>query len=165
MGQTNRGVRRIDTLASVTRSTHDINPAVLILDYHVHILRLWHNRHSRCGSVDTSAALRLRNTLNTVNTALVFQLGIGSFSCDHSHDLLETADSVFIDTDQLHFPVLALRIVHIHTVQLSRKQSGLISARAGTDFQNDVLVIIGVLGKKKYLKFLLQRFDLLLCIG
>ena len=47
----------------------------------------------------------------------------------------------------------------IHAVDLRRKQSGFISAGAGPDLHDDILVIIGVLGQKQHLQGVLQLLD------
>ena len=99
--------------------------------------------------MNAAPALCLRHPLYPVNAAFIFQFGVGALSSDHGDHFLESADAVFIYIDDLHLPVAALRVVYIHAVKLCGKQGGLISPRAGPDLQDDVLVVIWVLGKKK----------------
>ena len=46
--------------------------------------------------------------------------------------------------------------MHIHSVHLSREQSGLVSAGTRPDLHDDILIVIGVLGKEKNAELLLQ---------
>ena len=156
MGQAHSGIRRIDTLAAVAGRAHHVDADIFLVDHDIHFLCLRHDRHGHSGCVDPSAALRLRHTLYTVHTALVFQPGVRSLSRDHEHALLETADAVFIQGDQLCLPVTAVRIVYIHAVDLSRKKGRLIAAGACPDLNDNILVIIRVFGKEKDLQLLLQ---------
>ena len=91
--------------------------------------------------------------------ALVLELGVSALACYHEHYLLETADSILVQADNLSLPALALCIAHIHTVQLGGKQSRLVSACACADFHHNVLVIVGILWKQENFQFLLQLFD------
>ena len=112
--------------------------------------------------MDPSAAFCLRNSLDTVHAAFVFQTGVSPLSCDHEHTLFETADPVFVERDHLCPPAPAVRIVHIHTVDLRGEKRRLVSARAPADLHDYVLIIVRVLGQKKDLQFLLQLFHALL---
>ncbi len=144
MGQADCGIGGVDTLSAVTGRTHDIDTAVIHIDLDIYILSLRHNCNGCRGGVDTSAGLRLRHTLHAMYTGLVLHLGISTFSGDHSLHLFESTDSILIEGNNFNLPVLALCIVYVHAVKLRRKQSGLITARTGTDLQHDVLVIIRI---------------------
>ena len=159
VGQAHGGVCGVYALAAVSGSAHHIDAAVVHVDLYVHILGLRHHRHRRCGGVNPPAGLRLRHPLHPVHAALVLQLGVGSLSVDHADHFLEAADAVLADAHHLHLPVLVLRVVHIHAVKLRRKQSRLVAAGAGADLQDNVLVIVGVLGEKKNLQLLFQILD------
>ena len=39
----------------------------------------------------------------------------------------------------------------VHAEDLGRKQRSLVAARAGADFENDVLLVVGVLGQQQHL--------------
>ena len=55
--------------------------------------------------------------------------------------------------------------MHIHPVDLRRKERGLLAARTGTDLHDHVLVVVGVLRKQQNLKLPLQPRDILLRTG
>ena len=115
--------------------------------------------------MDAAAGLGLRDALYPVHAALILELGVGALAGHHSDNLLEAADSIFIHAYELHLPVVALRVVHIHAVKLRGKQCGLVAAGPGADLQNDVFVIVGVLGKQQDLELLLQLLDALFRVG
>ena len=72
MGQTNRRVCGVDTLSTVTGRTHDIDTDIFVIDHNIELLCLRHDCNRRSGRMDSSSGLGLRDTLYTVNTALVF---------------------------------------------------------------------------------------------
>ena len=156
MGQTDRGIGRVDALAAVSGGAHDVDADVLLVNDNVHILRFRHDGHRDRGRVDPAAALRLGHPLHPVDAALVLEPGVGALAGDHEDDLLEAADPVLVDGDQLCPPPAPFRVMHVHPVDLGRKEGRLIAARAGADLHDNVLVIVGVLGEEKDLQLLLQ---------
>ena len=114
--------------------------------------------------MDAASGFCLGNPLHAVYPALIFKLGVRPLTGNHCHHFLEAADSVLIQADDLNLPPVAVRIVGIHAVQLCCEQGRLIAARACPDFQDDVLVVIGVLGKQEDFQFMLQFLDTLLGI-
>jgi len=72
MGQTHRGIRRIDTLASVTGRPEHVEFTVIHIQLHIHLFRFRHDSNRDRGGVDPSSALCLRNTLYAVDAAFIF---------------------------------------------------------------------------------------------
>ena len=56
----------------------------------------------------------------------------------------------------MHVVDVYKRQVHIHTVDFRCKKCCFLSACTGTEFDDDVLVIVRVLWQKKYFKLLLK---------
>ena len=112
--------------------------------------------------MDPAAGFCLGHTLHTVDAAFVFHLGIGALAADHEADVLHAADPDFLHIHGFHFPVLRLRVMHIHAVDFRGKQRRFIPACTRADFHNDILVIIGILGKQEDFQFLLQFPDAVL---
>ena len=108
--------------------------------------------------MDTPAALCFRNALNPVNSAFIFQSGISSLTCYHEYALFESSDSVFVQRDHLCLPSSAVRIMNIHTVDLSRKKRRFITACACPDLNDNVLIIIRIFREQKDLQLLFQFF-------
>ena len=164
MSQTHRGVGGIDTLSTVTGRTHDIDTDILLVDLYVHFLCLRHDCYGNGGSVNSSAGLGLGHTLYTMYAGLVFHHGVRALAVDHKGHALHTADADLVGLHQLHLPAAALRVMHIHPVDLSREQGSLVSACARADLYDNVLVIVGVLGQKQNLQCVLQLLDAGLCV-
>src|SRR5699024_9367454 len=109
MSQTDGRVCGVDTLTAISGSTENIKLTVVHIQMKVDLFCLRHDCHSYCGSMDTSAGLRLRNTLNPVHTAFIFQTGISALPLNHESYFFETADSILIQTHHLRLPSAALR--------------------------------------------------------
>ena len=165
MGQTHCGVSGIDTLTAVSGCTEHVKFTVIHINLNIHFLGLRHNRYRRGGGVDSTAGLCLRHTLNTVNTALIFEFRERSLTGNHEYSFLKAADSALIDADQFRFPTVALRKTGIHAVELRGKQRSLVSASSGANLHKYILVIVGILRQQEYLNFLLQLQDTLSGIG
>ena len=160
MGQTHCRVCGINTLPTVSRCSHHVDPDILIINNNINIIiYLRHNCHADCGGMDTSAGFCLRHTLYPVYTAFIFQLGICTLSGNCEADFLHATDSDLIYIQKLCLPSLALCIMYIKPVHFRCKQGSFISAGAGTDFHDNILIIIGILGKQKDLQFLFQLLD------
>ena len=101
--------------------------------------------------MDTSAGLRLRHTLYAVHTGLILHQGVRALAVDHKGHTLHTADAGLVRLDNLGLPVLALRIMLVHTVNLRSEKRRLVSAGTGTDLHNNVLIIIRIFRKKQNL--------------
>ena len=154
MGQTYRGVGRVDTLSTVSGCTHyvEYGQSFIIDLTHLHPRASGITATRDRGGVDTSAGLRLRHTLYAVHTALIFQHGICALTVDHKAHTPSyrrcRSHRRLIDLD---LPALALCIMHIHTVNLRCEKCRLVSARTGTDLHDNVLIIIRVFWKKQNL--------------
>ena len=72
-----------------------------------------------------------------------------ALAADHETDGFHTADPDLLKIQYFRSPAPVLRVVHVHPVHFRGKQGGFISACAGADFHDDVLLIIGILGKKE----------------
>ena len=109
--------------------------------------------------MDASAGFRLRDTLHAVHAALVLEPGVGALAGDHKDDLLEPADAVLVDRDQLALPAVGLRVEIVHAVELCREQRGFVAARAGADLHHHVFLVVGVFGQQQDLQLLFPLFD------
>jgi len=156
MCKSNCRVRRVDTLSTVSRSSHYVNTNIFFINVHIHIFRLRHNcyRTGRC--LNSSLRFRLRHTLYTVNTRFIFQYRICASSCNHKVNRLHTTDTSLVCLKCFHFPASALCIMHIHTINFSRKQRSLFSTCTCTNFNDNVLIIVRILRKKQNLQFILK---------
>ena len=166
MGQAHRGIRSVDTLSAVAGRPHYINPYILILNHDINIVvHLGHHCHTDGGCVDAPARLCLRHALYPMHAALILQNRVRALPRHHKGHALHAADADFLHFHGLHFPAASLRIVHIHAVNLRRKESRLVAARTRADFYNHILIVVGILWQKENLQLVLQLLHTLLCLG
>ncbi len=159
MCQTYRGIRGIHALSPVSGRSHDIHPDILLINNNINVLiHLRHHSHTDGRGMNPAAALGLRHTLYPMHPALIFHFGVCTLAGNHELHFLHSSDTDFIHIQCLYSPALALRIMHIHTVNFRGKQSRFIPARTCADFHNHVFIVIGVLGQKQYFQLLLQLF-------
>ena len=100
-----------------------------------------------------------------MDAALIFHAGISALSADHETDRLHASDPDLFKIQDLRSPSASLRVVYIHSVYFSGKQGGFVPARACADLHDDVLVIVGILGKKQYFDPVFQFPDPLSGLG
>ena len=110
--------------------------------------------------MDPPAGFRHRHALHPMDTALVFQPGISTLSGDNETHRFHTSDPDLFKAYRLHTPPASLRVVHIHTVDITGKERRLVTTRARTDLDDHILVIIGILGQEQDPEFFLQLGDL-----
>ena len=163
MGQTYRRVCCIDTLTTIAGGTHNINTYIIHINLNIHFLSFRHdgNCYSRC--MDTAAGLCFRHSLYTMHTGFELHTGINMIAADHEYALLEAADTVLADIHHLNLPALGFGIFGIHTEKLSSKKGCLVTACAGSDLHDNVLLIHRILRDQKDLQLLLDLCDIGLC--
>ena len=108
--------------------------------------------------------LRFRggHALHAMDAAFVFQLGIDFVALNGGDDFFHAplrGRRAFHDFD---FPALGFGVAGIHAEKIAGENAGLVAAGAGADFDDDVFVVVGILGDKQQLQFAL---DLLLAGG
>ena len=172
MGNAHRGICRVHRLPTRPRRAECINAEVFRFNLYVHILCLGQNRNGDCGGVNTTLLLSRRHTLHSVHSALIFHARKHPLTFNQSNDFLQSASRRFGSRQNLHLPALGLGVSGVHAKQFRRKQSSLVATSSCPDFQNHILLIIGILGQKQNLEFFfdpadarLQFVQLLLSIG
>ena len=158
-------VSRIDALTAVSGRPEHIPVYIIRINGDIALLGLRHNGYRSRGSMNAAAGLRLRDTLDTMHAGFIFQLRICSAPVDHKGDFLKSPDPGFIKGGKLCLPSVPHRIIAVHSVEISRKQSGFVAADARTDLHIDIFIIVRIFGKQQDLKLFFRRLDLLLRSG
>ena len=104
--------------------------------------------------MDAAGGLCFRDALHAVYAAFILQAGIGASTLDGKADLFITTQFSFIGVDRFKMPTVQIRIHAVHPVQDACKQCGLFAAGAGTDFDDDVFVVVWIFRQQKKLDFL-----------
>ena len=125
-------------------------------DLHVHILGLGQHGHGHRRGMHAALRLRLRNTLHAVDAALPLHLGVDALALDDGYDLLVSAHAGLGNGEQLDLPAVLFREALVHAEDLGGKQRGLVAAGAGANFENDVLLVVGILGQQQHLDLFFQ---------
>ena len=111
--------------------------------------------------MDAALLFGLRHALDAMNAAFEFQLAVYVFPFDQSDDFLEPPDARSAGGEHVNAPAAALAVTRVHAKDFLRKQTGFVSSRTGSNFQDDVFFIIRIFGKKQDLDLFFQ-FRLLL---
>ena len=96
-----------------------------------------------------------------MSARLKLQLRIGAIP-DHADDhFLIAAEITLALRYDLCFPALALGVAHIHAKEVAREKRRLITARAGTDFKEDVPLIVRISRQQHDLEIFIELLKLL----
>src|SRR5207248_11300230 len=58
-----------------------------------------------------------------------------------------------------HFPALRFRVARIHAGNFRGEQSRFVASRARANFEDDVLLVVGIFGQQQHLEFFLDLAD------
>ena len=156
MGNTNRGVGGVYTLAAISGGTVNVDSQIVRININFHILGFRQHGNRRGRRMDTPAGFCTWNTLNAVNPAFIFQTAVSSAPFDREGNFLNPADIWNIGVHNLRFPALAFCIAGEHSKKVTGKKSGFASACACADLDNNVFVIVGVLWQQQDLQFIFK---------
>ena len=76
---------------------------------------------------------------------------------DNRDHFLVAADARFREREHLHLPAFLLGEARVHAEDFGGNPPGLVAARAGADFEDDVLFVVGVLGQEQHFQLLFER--------
>ncbi len=85
-----------------------------------------------------------------MDPALVLEQTVSAFPLDHRDHRLIAALAGFGGLHDLDLQLVPFREFHIHPKQISREQGGFVSARPGPDFQEEILLVAGVLRRQMF---------------
>ena len=104
-----------------------------------------------------------------MHTAFKLQLSVCALACYHKHGFLDTAKFGHIKVDFFNLPSVGIGIVMIHFHQFGAEKTCLFTTCATTDFNDNVVVLVGVFGEKCNLQVVFVLFEdvaqfVLLCL-
>ena len=147
----------VDVLAAGARGAESVDAHLGRIDHHVvDLVGLRHHRHGAGRGVDAALGLGLRHALHAVAAGFELEFRVGALADDPGDDLLVAADlralCEMISTCQR----LRSAIARIHAEQVAGEQRRFVAAGAGADFEEDVALVVGVLGQQLLLQFGLE---------
>jgi hypothetical protein len=150
-------VGRVDGLAARAARAHDVDLEVLGIDLDLDVLDLRHDGHRRRRGVDASLRLGRGHALHAVHARLVLELREGALAVDADDHLAQAARRGARAREQLDLPAPPLGEARVHAEEIGGEQGRLLAARAGADLEQDVLVVVGILGHEQHLHLLLEH--------
>ena len=91
-----------------------------------------------------------------MDTALILEDAIHAIAFDADYHLFITADSTLGARSDGSVPALGLAEFEVHFCQIAGKESRLVATGAGTDFEDNILVVLRVGRDKEQLDILLD---------
>ena len=134
----------------------DVDAQVALVDLDLDVFDLGQHRNGRRGGVDAALGLGRRHALHAVHAGLELHLRVDLVALDPERDLLEAAALGLVRVDLLDLPLLELGVARVHAVEVAREDGGLVTARAGADLDDDVLVVVGVAREHHHLELVLE---------
>src|ERR1039457_1359306 len=156
VGDAHGRIRGVDALPAGAGGTEGIDADVLGLDLDLNFVGFGQDRHRDGGGMHAALLLRYGHALHAVHATFVLQFGVDLGAGDQRDHVLEAADAALTGGGDYHLPALGLRVARVHAEDLGGEQHGLIAARAGADFEDDVLIVVGVLGQQQDLEIFLD---------
>ncbi len=154
MRDANRRIGGVYRLPAGPGGTKRVDADILGIDLDLHFVGFRQHRHGDRRGVDAALLLGFRNALHAVDAALIFQRLYTLLPLTRAMTSFNPAHRRFADRRDFHAPALRFRVAAIHAEDLGRKQRGFIAARAGADFEHDVLFVEGILGEQQNLQLL-----------
>ena len=114
-----------------------------------------------CGGVDAALRLGGGNALDAVDAGFVLELGVDTFAFDDRGDVLEAvADAGLGLREDFDLPLVLLGEAEVHAEDFGYEESGLVAAGAGAEFEDDVLLVVGIFGQEEDLEGFLDGSEL-----
>src|SRR5664279_3382068 len=104
----------------------------------------------------TSLCFGLRNSLNTVNTRLIFHYSIYTVPCNTDDYLLETTRSSLRRISNINLPPFCFKKLAVHSEKVTGENTCLITSCPSPDFHNSIFIILGIGWNDKHFYFFLH---------
>src|SRR5690348_4163232 len=95
--------------------------------------------------MDTALAFSDGYALHAMDASFKLELPVCFRAAHGKDDLLKAADFIWRFADQFYLISAHFGPTGVHAVQFASKQARLVAAGSGTDLDNDVAVVVGIL--------------------
>src|SRR5690606_35841715 len=157
-----RGVHALSARAA-RRRLRDLE--VLLVDLDLDLVGLRHHGHGRGRGVDATGALGGGDALHAVHAGLETERAVDAIARDDGDDLLDAARRGLAHRGDLHLPALGLGVAAVHAEEIGREERRLLAARPRADLEEDVALVVGILGQEEDLDLAFDLGDLGLELG
>jgi hypothetical protein len=91
-----------------------------------------------------------------MHAALVLQAAVHALAFNRDDGFLQSAAAGVAARHHVELPALTLGVARVHPEQVTGKERCLVAARAGADFEDDVFLVVRILGNEQDLQVLQQ---------
>ena len=148
----------LHVLAAGARGAEDVDAKILGGEIR-HLDRVEFRQDGDRGGrrVDASLGFGDGDALHAVHARFELEGGVGGPSDDSDDDFAVTAEVARIFRDDFGLPAPVFRVAQIHAQKIPRKEGGFVAARAGPDFEKEVLFVVRILGEEGDFEVVLDR--------
>ncbi len=151
-------VRRVDRLAAGPGRPEGLDVQIVVVDLDLDRFDFGEHGHRRHRCVHPPLRLGLGHTLHAMRTGFELEPGVRALPFDGERRFLQTAGVRRRDVDRFDGPTVAFGEALVHAVHVAGPQRRLVTAGGRPDLDDDVLVVVHVLGEQEAAEF---GFDLL----
>ena len=160
VGDADGRVGGVDRLAAGAGGAEGVDAEVLGFDLDVDLFGLGQDGDGDGGGVDAALGLGGGHALDAVHAGLVLEQRVDAVAFDDRGDVLEAvADAGLGLGEDLDLPAVLLGEAEVHAEDLGDEERGLVAAGAGAELEDDVLLVVGILGQEQDLELLFDRFE------
>src|SRR5437868_9670575 len=157
-------VRRIDALPAVSAGTIDIDLEPFGVDGDIDLFGLRHDHHRGRRGVNPALRLRLGHPLHAVHAILELQPRVCAVAANLEDHFFEAAPLGHVLREQVDLPPPRLGVAAVHAEEVSGKQARLVPTGPLPNFDDDVLVVGGILGHERQLELAFEAVALRLLL-
>src|SRR5579859_307496 len=149
VGDAHSRVRGVDGLTAGAGRAESVDAQILGFDFDVDFVGFGKDGDGGGGGVDAALGFGGGDALNSVDAAFVFQLGINFLALDCGDDFFYPTHLSWGAFHDFHFPALGFSVARVHAEEVAGKNASFVAAGAGADFEDDIFVVNGIVGKEK----------------
>ena len=144
------GVGGVDGLAARAGGAEGVDAEVFGFDLDVDFFGFGEDGDSDGGGVNAALGFGGGDALNAVDSGLVLHEGVDLVAFEDGGDVLETAADAGLGLgEDFDLPLVLLSEAEVHAEDFGYEERGFVAAGAGAELDDDVLVVVGVLGEEE----------------
>src|ERR1700679_1658777 len=139
----------VDRLAAGAGGAEGVDAEVLLFDLDVNFFSFGEDGDGYSRGVDAALGFGGGHALHAMNAGLVLHLRVDLVAFDDGGDVLEAAYVGLGFGEDFYLPLVLLGEAEIHAEDFGDEERGFVPAGAGAELEDDVLVVVGILGKEQ----------------
>ena len=144
------GVGGVDGLTAGAGGAEGVDAQVLGFDLDVDFFGFGEDGDGDGGGVDAALGFGGGDALDAVDSGLVLHEGVDLVAFEDGGDVLEAAADAGLGLgEDFDLPLVLLGEAEVHAEDFGYEERGLVATGAGAELDDDVLVVVGVLGEEE----------------